>query len=341
MRMKQWLLVLLLCTCCMADSAVAQVKKHPTTSRKAQSKKTERPAAKSPSVPTKIRSKISVYDFTTKTVRVVYAEDKLWEAPNWTLDGNWLLANSGGALYRIPISGGTPQRIGIPEAYSCNNDHGISPDGRLLAISASHGHPKGSQVFVTTLEGVAPRLVTENAPSYFHAWSTDGQWLTFVGEREGHFNIFRVGVNGGKEERLTSAPAYDDGPDYSPDGKWIYMNSDRSGGWDIWRFPADGAGPKDAKAERITKDDSEDWFPHPSPDGKTLVFLSFPKGTKGHDGKMKIQLRMIPLPGPETGATPAKPEVVTEFFGGQGTINVNSWSPTSKQFAFVSYEVIP
>ncbi len=320
-------------------SLTAQSKKRKTSAAKPAEKKAQTAAAPAPEK--RIRSKISVYDFATKTTRVVYTEDKLWEAPNWTADGNWLLVNSGGALYRIPVSGGAPQRIGVPDSFGCNNDHGISPDGRTLAISASHGNPRGSQVFVTTLDGIAPRLVTENAPSYFHGWSPDGQWLTFVGERGGHFNIFRVGVTGGAEERLTSAPAYDDGPDYSPDGKWIYINTDRSGSWDIWRFPSDGAGPKDAKAERITNDDLEDWFPHPSPDGKWLVFLSFPHGTKGHDVKTNIQLRMIPMPAPEPGRTPVKPQVVTEIFGGQGTINVNSWSPNSRQFAFVSYEVLP
>jgi hypothetical protein len=327
----------------MAINLSAQQKKHPPSKSKAPAKKDSDAAVKTPGTknPTRVRSKISIYDLATKNVRVVYTEDKLWEAPNWTADGNWLVANSGGALYRIPVSGGVPVRIGLPESYVCNNDHGISPDGRLVAISAGYGNPKGSQVFVTTLDGIAPRLLTQDAPSYFHGWSPDGKWLAFVGERGGHFNIFRVGVMGGTEERLTSAPAYDDGPDYSPDGQWIYINTDRSGGWDIWRFPADGAGANDAKAERITNDALEDWFPHPSPDGKWLIFLSFPHGTKGHDAKTTIQLRRIPMPVVQSGAAPAKPEVLTEFFGGQGTINVNSWSPDSKQFAFVSYEVLP
>ena len=342
MRQQHRILLLFLLFVLISTGVFGQARKRKTSPPKAPQKKAQTAPSTVPERnPTKVRSKISIYDFGSKTTRVVYTEDKLWEAPNWTADGNWLLANSGGAIYRIPVAGGTPQRIGVPEAYVCNNDHGISPDGRNLAISASHGNANGSQVFVTTLDGIAPRLVTDNAPSYFHGWSPDGQWLAFVGERGGHFNIFRVGMNGGTEERLTSAPAYDDGPDYSPDGKWIYINTDRSGSWDIWRFPADGAGAKDAKAERVTNDDLEDWFPHPSPDGKWLIFLSFPHGTKGHDVKTKIQLRMIPMPAPNPGVAPVKPQVVTEFFGGQGTINVNSWSPDARQFAFVSYEVLP
>jgi Tol biopolymer transport system component len=190
-------------------------------------------------------------------------------------------------------------------------------------------------------------MVTANIPSYFHGWSRDGRWLAFVGERGGNFDIYRVSSTGGKEERLTSSPGFDDGPDYSPDGKWIYINTDRSGGWDIWRFPAEGAGPGDSKAERVTGDAGEDWFPHPSPDGKRLLFLTFPAGTKGHDFKTAVQLRMIPLPSsdapaqlPKNGDDDAIP-VLTQFFGGQGSINVNSWSPDSKKFAFVSYELLP
>ena len=104
-------------------------------------------------------------------------------------------------------------------------------------------------------------------------------------------------------------------------------------------MPAEGAGPNDGKAERVTSDDWEDWFPHPSPNGKILLFLSFPKGTADHNGKMEIELRMIPMPGKKAGA--AVPQTVMKLFGGQGTVNVNSWSPDSKRFAFVSYEPLP
>jgi sugar lactone lactonase YvrE/regulation of enolase protein 1 (concanavalin A-like superfamily) len=285
-----------------------------------------------------IRSKVSVYDLNDKSVKVIYTADKLFEAPNWLRDGKHLLANSGGDLYRIPLDGGEPEKVNIGEGYRCNNDHGFSPDTKLLAISCESASSEDSQVYLSSLDGSAPKLMTPKAPSYFHGWSPDGKWLAFVGERDGHFNLFRVAVAGGEEQRLTSKKSYDDGPDYSPDGKWIYFNSDRSGSWDIWRMPADGAGPDDKKAERVTSDELEDWFPHPSPDGKWLVFLSFPKGTAGHDDRMKIQFRMMPLPGKKL--KPGPIQVVTELFGGQGTINVNSWSPDSKKFAFVSYEIL-
>jgi Tol biopolymer transport system component len=296
--------------------------------------------------PSNVRSAISIYDLESKSVRVVFTADKLWEAPNWSPDGKYLLANSEGKLYRFALEGNEkaqPEKLTLDAAYECNNDHGLSPDGKLLAFSAKYGLSPESQVFVAASEGGAkPRLLTANHPSYFHGWSPDGKWLAFVGKRDGsHFNIFRIAVDGGAEQQMTSNPANDDGPDYSPDGNWIYINSNRSGGWDIWRFPASGAGPGDAKAERITSDELEDWFPHPSPDGKWLVFLSFPKGTPGHDVKTNVQLRMMPMPQSVAKATPGSIHALTHLFGGQGTINVNSWSPDSKRFAFVSYERLP
>jgi TolB protein len=297
--------------------------------------------------PSNVRSKISIYDLETKNVRVIYEADKLWEAPNWSPDGQYLLANSGGTLYRFLLDTGgkeAPEKLALDAAYGCNNDHGLSPDGKLLALSANIGSTQESRVFVAFPDGARPVLITQNHPSYFHGWSPDGKWLAFVGERGDHLNIFRIPA-GGNEQQLTSIAANDDGPDYSPDGKWIYINSNRSGGWDIWRLPADGAGPGDGDAERVTSDELEDWFPHPSPDGKWLVFLSFPKGTPGHDVKTNVQLRMMPMPPTaahiaETDTT-GSIQILTQFFGGQGTINVNSWSPDSKKFAFVSYELLP
>lgn len=294
--------------------------------------------------PSNVRSAISIYDLESKSVRVVYTADKLWEAPNWSPDGKYLLANSEGKLYRFVLDANEkaqPEKLPLDAAYACNNDHGLSPTGKFLAFSASIGSTPESRVFVAFPDGANPLLITENHPSYFHGWSPDGKWLAFVGKRGEYFNIFRI-QGGGSEDQLTSDPANDDGPDYAPDGKWIYINSNRAGGWDIWRFPPDGAGAGDGKAERVTSDELEDWFPHPSPDGKWLLFLSFPKGTPGHNVKTNVQLRMMPMPG--TGARQAAAgsiQVLTHFFGGQGTINVNSWSPDSKRFAFVSYELLP
>jgi hypothetical protein len=285
------------------------------------------------------RSTITIYDLTTRTNRTVYAADQVIEAPNWSRDGKYLLVNTNGSLYRLPLAVADPklEKLEMGDGgWRCNNDHDFTRDGKLLAFSASSPNSRQSQVWLAGGDGSHPRLMTPLSPSYFHGWSPDAKWLAFVGQRDGKFTLFRVPVEGGAEERLTSA-GYDDGPEYSPDGKFIYFNSNRNGGWDIWRIPADGGGANDAKAERVTSDEVEDWFPHFSPDGKRMLIFGFPKGTANHNDKMDgVVLRIMPAPGKKL--KPAKPEVLVKFFGGQGTINVNSWSPDSKKFAYVVYE---
>lgn len=289
------------------------------------------------------RSNVTVYDLASRSTSVVYEADHVVEAPNWSRDGSFLLVNTGGKLYRLPLGGSGQaklQKIDIGGDYRCNNDHDFSRNGRMLAFSASSPASRQSQVYIANADGSMAKLMVATAPSYFHGWSPHGKWIAIVGERNGKFSLFRVPAAGGPEERLTSKGSYDDGPEYSPDGKWIYFNSNRSGGWDIWRMPPAGAGPDDAKAQHVTSDDLEDWFPHISPNGKWMIFLSFPKGTATHDDKMEgVSLRIMRTPGRKL--KPSKIETLTTFFGGQGTINVNSWSPDSKKFAYVVYEPAP
>ena len=294
-------------------------------------------------IPPRYRSHIRIFDPAKKTNEVVYTGDGIIEAPNWSRDGKWLLVNTGGDLFRLPL--GSPnsqlQKIELQGgAYRCNNDHDFSFDGKRLAFSASSPNSRQSQVYVANVDGTNVKLVTPAAPSYFHGWSPDGKWLAFVGQRNGKHQLYRVPADGGPEEQLTTAGAYDDGPEYSPDGKWIYFNSDRGGGWNIWRMPANGAGPGDKLAEQVTNDPGEDWFPHLSANGRHMVFLSFPAGTTGHNDRMPgMQLRMLPATSGKINRG-AAPTVLLTFFGGQGTINVNSWSPDSKRFAFVEYELV-
>lgn len=276
-------------------------------------------------------SHVTLLTLESKAKKVFYSAPKLFEAPNWSPDGKYLLLNSEGKLWRLLLAGGEPEQVPTGSVTGINNDHGISPDGKLLAISAGHIH-------VLPAEGGQPRQVTQKTPSYYHGWSPDGKTLVYCARRDGNFDLYSIPIEGGDERRLTSHAGYDDGPDYSPDGKWIYFNSDRSGSWDIWRIPADGAGANDEKAERVTSDEYADWFPHPSPDGKWLVFLSYAKGTKGHPANQDVFLRLMPLPGAKKLGEP-RIEVIDKLFGGQGTINVSSWSPDSKRFAYVSYSL--
>jgi TolB protein len=260
--------------------------------------------------------------------RVVYVAPEHFEAPNWTRDGTAFLFNGGGHILRLPVTGGTPATIDTGFAVRCNNDHGISPDSKWLAISDQSHEDHHSLVYVVPIEGGTPRRITKNSPSYWHGWSPDGTTLAFVGQRDGDFDIYSITVTGGEETRLTTAKGLDDGPEYSPDGKYIYFNSERTGEMQIWRMRPDGSGQ-----EQITSDDFNNWFPHISPDGKWMVFLTYDKSVIGHPENKDVRLRLMSL-------EERKISVLAQLFGGQGTINVPSWSPDSKQLAFVSYQLI-
>lgn len=263
----------------------------------------------------------------SKDRRAVYHTRDHIEAPNWSRDGQFFLFNSAGRIYRLPVKGGQPERIDTAFATRCNNDHGLSPDGTRLAISDQSRGGK-SLIYTLPAAGGTPTQVTTTGPSYWHGWSPDGATLAFCGERNGEFDIYTIPAAGGEEKRLTTAKGLDDGPDYSPDGKYIYFNSDRTGSMHIWRMKADGS-----DQEQLTSDDFNDWFPHPSPDGKWLVFVSFDKSVVGHPENKPVRLRLMPAAGGPI-------QELARLFGGQGTLNVPSWSPDSRQVAFVSYELI-
>ena len=214
-------------------------------------------------------------------------------------------------------------------ATSCNNDHGISPDGTQLVISDQSQEKHDSLIYILPITGGKPKRLTQDSPSYWHGWSPDGKTLAFVGQRDGDFDIYSIPVTGGEETRLTTAKGLDDGPEYSPDGNYIYFNSVRSGLMQIWRMKADGS-----DQEQVFSDEYNNWFPHISPDGKWMVFISFDKSVEGHPPNKDVTLRVMSL-------ADKKISVLAKLFGGQGTINVPSWSPDSKRLAFVSYQLIP
>jgi TolB protein len=302
------------------------------------------PSASLQAAPQQLRSHLFVYDLRTKSSREIYTSDSIWEAPNWSPDGKYLIANSKGAIYRLDLeSDGTakPQKLALPEEYRCNNDKALSPDGSKLAFSASVGAKNGSQVFVADADGSNVKQMTQETPSYFHGWSPDGKMLAFVAQRNnsGQYDIYAMPVSGGAEQRLTSNIHQDDGPDYSPDGKWIYINSDRSGKQAIWRFPAEGAGPDDTKAENVVNDSLEDWFPHISPDGRKLVYIGYPAGTPTHNPRdVHIELKLVMIDHNKVAKTQKS---LVQGVGGQGSMNVNSWAPDSMRFAYVTYEALP
>ena len=264
----------------------------------------------------------------------VYVAQGRFEAPNWTRDGKELLFNRDGRILKMAAGGkAQPQTLDTGFAIRCNNDHGISPDSSLLAISdqsqeTSPGNHQ-SLVYLVPISGGTPRRVTKNAPSYWHGWSPDGKTLAFVGQRNGDFDIFTIPLSGGEETRLTTAKGLDDGPEYSPDGQYIYFNSERTGHMQIWRMKADGT-----EQEQVFSDEYNNWFPHISPDGKSMVFLTYDRSVSGHPENKDVMLRVMTL-------ADQKIKVIAQLFGGQGTINVPSWSPDSKSIALVSYVLLP
>ena len=274
-------------------------------------------------------SRLELLDIASGERAVIYEADVVLEAPNWTRDGAALIYNSGGRLYRFDLATRTPALIDTGEAVRNNNDHVLSFDGAQLAIS-SHDERGDSQVYTVPAAGGPARRVTAVGPSYLHGWSPDGQWLVYTGYRDGVFDIYRIGVQGGAEERLTSSRGLDDGPEYTPDGRYIYFNSTRSGRMQIWRMRADGS-----EQEQVTDDDCDNWFPHIAPDGQQVVFLSYLPGEvepHDHPAARRCYLRLMPLNG-------GAPKVIAYLYGGQGTINVPSWSPDSRRIAFVSNTV--
>ncbi len=271
--------------------------------------------------------------------KVEYLAPGRFEAPNWTRDGGAFLFNRDGHIERLPVAGGKPVVIDTGLATRCNNDHGISPDGTQLAISDNSQEDHNSLVYIVPIAGGAPRRITQKSPSYWHGWSPDGKTLAFVGQRNGDFDIYAIPAAGGEETRLTTAKGLDDGPEYSPDGKYIYFNSERTGHMQIWRMKPDGS-----DQEQVFVDDLNNWFPHISPDGNWMVFLTYDADVTGHPENKDVMLRLMSLNDQQTNdpKTPDKKiTVLAKLFGGQGTINVPSWSPDSKKLAFVSYLLVP
>ena len=277
---------------------------------------------------TQLISTLETVTIASRDRRAIFTSTNLIEAPNWSRDGLSFLFNSKGRIYRLPVAGGTPDALDTGLAMRCNNDHGLSPDGKWLAIS-DHTEARQSLIYVLPATGGTPRRITKSGPSYWHGWSPDGKTLAYCAERNGEFDIYTMSADGGDETPLTTAKGLDDGPDYSPDAQWIYFNSDRTGLMQIWRMRPDGSGQ-----EQVTTDDFNNWFPHPSPDGKWLVYLSYDKDVKGHPENKDVTLRIMPLAG-------GNAEVLAKLFGGQGTINVPSWSPDNRRLAFVSYQFVP
>jgi hypothetical protein len=280
-----------------------------------------------------IGSLLEILDLQTGRRQVVKRSVEPIEAPNWTTDGAALIYNTSGRsegrgrLHRFDLATRTSSVIDSGFAIRNNNDHVLSFDGRMLGISDQSRDEGHSTVYTLPTAGGTPRRITRLTPSYLHGWSPDGKQLVYTGGRNGEFDIYKIASDGsGEEMRLTDVKGLDDGPEYSPDGKYIYFNSARSGKMQLWRMKPDGKDP-----EAVTNDEYNNWFPHLSPDGRQIAFLSYGNDVAPaeHPYYKYVTLRVMPVEG-------GAPRVIAYVYGGQGTINVPSWSPDGRMLAFVS-----
>ena len=284
------------------------------------------------------RCQVWLHDVERGENRMIFeTSDLLLEAPNWALQGDALILNGNGTLWRLALGAAHLQPIVINGVPPLNNDHVLDPDGAHIFVSSYDDWQLykaplagGDAVQISGKEGPAGML------HFLHGVSPDGQQLAFVGvQAEITTTSFRfitaeictIGADGHGFAQITSGGALSDGPEYSPDGQWLYFNTEAfCGHAQIARMRPDGS-----EMTRLTDEPTVDWFPHISPDGQLAVHLAYPPGTQGHPADLWVDLKLV-RGGDWAGAT-----CVAHLFGGQGTINVNSWSPDSRQFAYVTY----
>jgi Tol biopolymer transport system component len=280
-----------------------------------------------------IGSHLEILDLASGNRQIVLSSAQPFEAPNWTPDGAALMYNSSGRgegrgrIFRFDLATRQSKQIDTGTNLRNNNDHVLSFDGTMLGISDQSTEGGQSTIFTLPATGGTPKRITPLTPSYLHGWSPDGKFLVYTGGRSGEWDIYKIPSDGsGPEIRLTDVKALDDGPEYTPDGRYIYFNSTRSGLMQLWRMKPDGKDP-----EAVTNDEYNNWFPHISPDGQWIAFISYAKdiAPTDHPYYKHVYLRLMPISG-----GPAK--VIAYVYGGQGTINVPSWSPDGKMLAFVS-----
>ena len=258
--------------------------------------------------------------------RVVLQTDTVIEAPNWSPCGSYLLVNGNGGLFRVPLDAPALDPVDLGGIGKLNNDHGISPDGSTFVIS-SHHRGLGSEIYVVPASGGVPERISEEAPSWWHGWSPDGRTFAYVAARGESrvIDVYVMPANGGPETRLTGGEGHHDGPDFSADGRQIYYNCDRDGHAQIWVMGADGSDQR-----KLFADDRVNWFPHPSPCGRHVIYLAYPPGTEGHPKDLPVAIcRMDP-----DGKNRRR---LIEMTGGQGTMNVPNWAPDGQAFAYVRY----
>ncbi len=272
-------------------------------------------------------SQLELLNIETGKSKIIYQSPRSIQAPNWLKDGKTLLYNSEGLIYKFDLATAKPTVLNTGTIKENNNDHVLSFDGKMLGLSSGKNGDNISNIYTVSINGGEPKTITKVGPSYLHGWSIDGKTLAFTGQRNNEFDIYTTASDGsGKEVQLTTAKGLDDGPEYSPDGKSIYFNSTRTGSMQLWRMHTDGS-----NQEQLTNDEFNNWFPHISPDGKWILFISFGKDVSPteHPFYKHVYIRLMPVEG-------GKPKVIAAVYGGQGTMNTPNWSPDGKYIVFIS-----
>ena len=277
---------------------------------------------------------LEVFDIETGKSEVLDEFDCVIEAPNWSADGKFLTFNREGRIYKYEIASGDVTEVPGYFVDNCNNDHVLAPDGTGLYVSHHTKEDGLSRIYKIFYDGRMPELVTPLAPSYLHGITPDGKMLAYCAERNGEYDIYTIPTAGGNETQLTTAFGLNDGPEYDCDGEYIWFNSVRTGRMQAWRMKADGS-----EQTQMTFDAHlNTWFPHISPDRTKVVMLAYHERDVRpgeHVPNKNVEIRLM-TGSDKTGWS--EPRTILKLFGGQGTINVNSWAPDSKRFAYVRYE---
>ena len=169
-------------------------------------------------------------------------------------------------------------------------------------------------VAAAALAAACERAASSAPPPPAAAAPPGGPVIAYERTVGGNQDLYVTGTDG-KERRLTDAPGTDMLPRWSRDGKTIYFASERTGNWQLSAKPAEG-GP----ARRLRTNAFREWQVEPSPDERSIAFLSNQGGPE--------QLWVMDL------ASQAQRMIVAH---GRKTIFGNpSWSPDGRRLTYSS-----
>ncbi|MET3451147.1 biopolymer transporter Tol [Curtobacterium sp. 1544] len=294
-------------------------------------------------------SRVHVYDVESRTSRLVFESSSvLVEAPNVLADGTLVLNGNGDLwLLRLPADVDTVldesalERVPMPGVPEINNDHVVDPSGNSVVVSGRDGDlyrvPLPAGGAAATLTDVTTALPVVRK-FYLHGIGMDGTLAAIVGERteDGVWttDVALVDLATGDPTFLTRDEHADDGVSFA--GDMLVWNSER---FTPGTAQLVSLWPGATDPVRITTDDRVNWFPHVSPDGSHLLYLSYEPGVQGHPADHRVELRLLPGALVRGARIAVVPETLVTLDGGQGTVNVPPWSPDSRWFAYCDYPV--